>query len=98
MLIQGGVEGLRHAISGQIARGLFGEGASGVGPAVEGRQPEPTASVAGCGQGWNGSGIGGEDRWHGSPDLARLGPSLQRLRSPGAGPQTDGGAPTPAVG
>ena len=83
MLIQGGVEDLRHAIGGQIARGLFGEGASGVGPAIEGGQPEPTASVAGCGQGWNGSGIGGEDRWHGSADLARLGPSLQRLGSTG---------------
>ena len=36
------------------------------GPAVEGRQPEPTASVAGCGPGWNGPGsaakIGGMDR------------------------------------
>ena len=29
MPIQGGVEDLRHAISGEIARGLFGEGASG---------------------------------------------------------------------
>src|SRR6185437_6890953 len=73
MLIQDGMEGWRHAISGQIARGLFGEGASGVGPEVEGRQPEPAASVAGCGQGWNGSGIGGEDRRQ--ADLARLGPS-----------------------
>ena len=33
MLIEGGVEDLRHASSGEIARGLFGEGASGVGPA-----------------------------------------------------------------
>ena len=82
---------MRHAISGQIARGLFGEVASGVGPAVEGRQPEPTASVAGCGQGWNGSGIGGEDRRHGSADLARLGPSLQRLGSTGPDRQLDGG-------
>jgi anaerobic selenocysteine-containing dehydrogenase len=37
MLIQGGVEDSRHAISGQIARGLFGRGASGFGPAVEDR-------------------------------------------------------------
>src|ERR1700719_4512234 len=46
----------RHVISGEIARGLFGGGASGVGPAVEDRQPEPSASVVGCGPGWNGSG------------------------------------------
>src|ERR1700678_903495 len=55
MLIQDGMEDLRHASSGEITRGLFGRGASGVGPAVEGRQPEPAASVAGCGEGWNGS-------------------------------------------
>ena len=51
-LIQVGAEDSRHAISGQIARGLFGRRASDVGPAVEERQPEPAASVAGCGQGW----------------------------------------------
>ena len=33
-------------------------------------QPEPAASIAGCGRGWNGSGRGGEDRWDGPPDLA----------------------------
>jgi hypothetical protein len=43
-----------------------GRGASGARPSVEGRQPEPTASVAGCGPGWNGPGgaakVGGMDR------------------------------------
>ena len=39
--------GSRHGFSGGIARGLFGCRASGVGPAVEERQPEPTAVVAG---------------------------------------------------
>ena len=68
-LIQGGMEDSRHVISGQIARGLFGRGASGVGPAVEDGQPEPAASVAGCGQGWTGPAIGGEDQRHGPPDL-----------------------------
>ena len=29
-------------------------------PAVEERQPEPAASVAGCGQGRHGPGLGGE--------------------------------------
>src|SRR5271170_6515244 len=43
--------GSRHGFSGEIARGLFGCRASGVGPAVEERQPEPAASVAGCGPG-----------------------------------------------
>ena len=57
-----------HAISGQIARGLFGRRASGVGPAVEERQPEPAASVAGCGPGRHGPGLGGEDRRDGPPD------------------------------
>jgi transposase len=37
-LIQVGAGGSRHAISGEIARGLFGRGASGVGPAVKDRQ------------------------------------------------------------
>ena len=62
----------RHVISGGIGRGLRGGGASGVGPAVEDRQPEPLASVVGCGQGWNGSGGRGEDRRHGSADTARV--------------------------
>ena len=65
-LIQVGAGDSRHAISGQIARGLFGGGASGVGPSVEERQPEPAASVAGCGPGRHGPGsaakIGGMDR------------------------------------
>jgi hypothetical protein len=73
-------EGPRHAFSGEIARGLFGRGAAGAGPAVEGRQPEPAASVAGCSQGRNGSRRGGEGWRHGPPDAARLGPSLQRPR------------------
>ena len=37
----------------EIARGLFGGGASGVGAAVEGRQPEPAASVATWGSLWS---------------------------------------------
>jgi len=91
-LIQGGAEDSRHAFSGEIATGLFGRGASGVGPTVEDRQPEPAASVAGCDQGWNGSRRRGEDRGHGPPDLARLGPSLQRLGSAGPHRQLDGGS------
>src|SRR5664279_1808133 len=47
MLIQDGMEDLRHAISGQIARGLFGGGASGARSAVEGRHSEPASFVAG---------------------------------------------------
>ena len=42
------LEDLRRASSSEIARGLFGRGASGAGPAVQGRQSEPAASVA-CG-------------------------------------------------
>ena len=57
---------LRHAISGQIARGRFGGSASGAGPSVEGRQPEPAASVLGRGSGRMDRGaaakIGGMDR------------------------------------
>src|SRR5579863_7705415 len=98
MLIQGGVEDLRHAISGQIARGLFGRGASQTCPAVEGRQPEPTAVVAGCGSGRDGPRLGGEDRRHGSPDLARLGPSLQHVWSGGPYRQLDGGSQASPVG
>ena len=88
-LIQVGAEDLRHAISDQIARGLFGRRASGVGLAVEERQPEPAASFAGCGQGWNGSGRRREDRRYGPPDAARLGPSLQRFGSEQASRQLD---------
>ena len=62
MLIQGGVEDLRHAVSGQIARGLFSGGAPAARPSIEGRQPEPAASVAGCGPGWNGLRRCGEDQ------------------------------------
>ncbi len=64
---------LGHAISGEIARGLFGRGDSGVGPAVEGRQSEPAASVAGRCPGLDGSRIGGADRRDRSPDVAWLG-------------------------
>ncbi len=62
MLIEGGVEDSRHAISGQIARELFGGGASEARPSVEGRQPEPAASVVGGGPGRDGPRLGGEDR------------------------------------
>src|SRR5271157_480411 len=43
----------RHAISGEIAGRLFGGRASHARSPVEGRQPEPSSSVAGCGSRWN---------------------------------------------
>ena len=49
-------------------------------------------------KGTNGSGIGGEYRWHGSADFARLGPSLQRLGSAGPDRQLDGGSQASPVG
>jgi transposase len=55
----------------------------GAGPTVEGRQPDPAASVACWGSGRDGPAIGGEDRRHGPADAARLGPSLQRLGTEG---------------
>ena len=70
-------EDSRHAFSGQIARGLFGGGASSGCAPVEGRQSEPAASVAGGGSGRYGSRRGGEGRRHGPADAAGLGPSLQ---------------------
>src|SRR5271155_2826832 len=96
-LIQVGAEDSRHAIRGQIARGLFGRRASDVGPAVEERQPEPAASVAGCGQGWNGSGRRREDRRYGPPNAPRLGPSLQRCRVPRASSTTGRRVPSLAL-
>src|SRR5271155_5660128 len=60
----------RHAISGKIARRLFGGRASHARSPIEGRQPEPSSAVAGCGSRWNGPGGGGEDRRHGSPDAS----------------------------
>ena len=74
MLIQVGAGGFapchqRSDCERTIRRRSFGR----AGPAVEGRQPEPTASVAGCGSGRNGSRIGGEDRRHGSPDACATG-------------------------
>ncbi len=65
------------AVWGGIARGLFGCRASGVGPAVEERQPEPTAVVAGGDRRRDGSLRSGEDRRNGPPDAAGLGSSLQ---------------------
>src|ERR1700691_5407971 len=91
-LIQVGAEDSRHAISGQIARGLFGEGASGVGPVVEGCQPEPAASVAGRGPRRDGPRLGGEDRGHGPANATRLGPALQRFGSGRPHRQLDGGS------
>ena len=56
----------RHARSGEIARGLFGSRASGLGPTREGRQSEPTLVVAGGGSGRKdraeAAQIGGMDR------------------------------------
>jgi hypothetical protein len=43
-LIQVGAKDSRHAVSGQIARGLFGRSASRARASVGGRQPEPMAS------------------------------------------------------
>src|SRR6476661_10750281 len=80
----------RHAISGEIARRLFGGRASHARSPIEGRQPEPSSSVAGGGSRWNGPGGGGEDRRHGSPDAARLGSSLQRFGAGGPHRQPDG--------
>src|ERR1700678_165535 len=91
-LIQVGAEDSRHAISGQIARGLFGEGASGVGPVVEGCQPEPAASVAGRGPRRDGPRLGGEDRGQGPANATRVGPSLQRFGSGRPHRQLDGGS------
>jgi hypothetical protein len=65
-MIQVGVEELRHAVSSQIAGGLFGGGASEARPSVEGHQPEPAAlSLAAVRDGMDrGSAakIGGMDR------------------------------------
>src|SRR6202140_696789 len=71
------LEDSRHASSSEIARGLFGRGASGAGPAVQGRQSEPAASVACGGSRRNGSRGGGPDWGDGSPDLAGLGASVK---------------------
>src|SRR5580704_17787590 len=95
--IQGGAEDSRHAVSSKIARGLFGRGASGAGPPVEDSQPEPAASIAGCGEGWNGPRSSGEGRRHGPPDAARLGPSLQRLGPGGPDRQLDAGSQASSV-
>src|SRR3984885_3647314 len=75
--------GSRHGFSGGIARGLFGCRASGVGPAVEERQPEPTAVVAGGDRRRDGSLRSGQDGRPGPPDAAGLGSSLQRIGSGG---------------
>src|SRR5271154_4957580 len=88
----------RHAISGEITRGLFGGRASHARSPVEGRQPEPSSSVAGWGSRWNGPGGGGEDRRHGPPDAARLGSSLQRFGAGGPHRQPDGRAQASPVG
>src|SRR3984885_14401822 len=74
-------EDSRHAFSGQIARGLFGRGAARAGPPVEGRKPEPAASVVGGGSRRDGPRGGREDRGHGPPDASRLGSPLQRFGS-----------------
>ena len=58
-----------HNVSGQIARRQFGGGVFGGSPSVEGRQPEPAASVAGGGPRRNGPRRGGEDRRHRSQTL-----------------------------
>jgi branched-chain amino acid aminotransferase len=76
-------EDSRHAISGQIARGLFGRGAARAGPPVEERQPEPPASLVGRGSERDGPRRSGEDRGHGPTDAAGLDPSLQRFGAGG---------------
>src|SRR6202453_2192420 len=86
------------AVWGEIARGLFGCRASGVGPAVEERKPEPTAVVAVGDRRRDGSLRSGQDRRNGPPDAARLGPSLQRVGSGGPRRQLDGGAQASSFG
>ena len=86
-----------HAISGPIARGLFGVRSfgrwrGGRGPSTRG----PAAVVAGCGPGRHGPRLGGEDRRHGPPDAARLGASLQSRRVRRASSTTGRRAPSPA--
>jgi hypothetical protein len=82
----------------RFARGLFGEGASGARPSVEGHQPEPAASVPGCGPGRHGPRLGGEDRRDGPPDAARLGPSLQRRWARRPRRQLEGGSQASSFG
>jgi hypothetical protein len=48
----------RHAISGEIAGRRFGGRASHALSPLEGRQPEPSSSLVGCGSRWNGPGGG----------------------------------------
>src|SRR3984885_16313669 len=81
------------AVWGEIGRGLFGCRASGVDPAVEERQPEPTAVVAGGDRRRDGSLRSGQDRRPGPPDAAGLGSSLQRIGSGGPRRQLDGPKP-----
>ena len=83
---------------GQIARGLFGGGASGACAPIEGREPKPAASVAGGGSRRDGPRISRQDRRHGPADASRLGPSLQRLGAGRPFRQLDGRSQASPVG
>ena len=87
---------LRHAISGEIARRLFGERASRARSPVEGRQPElSSSSLAAVRDGMDRGRRRRSAAW--TPDAARLGSSLQRF---GAGGPSDNPTegPKPAFG
>ena len=74
--IEVGAGDSRHAISGQIARGLLAEALR----ALARRSKDANQSGGFCrgrGPGRHGPGLGGEDRRDGRRDAARLGPSLQ---------------------
>jgi hypothetical protein len=71
-MIEGGMEGWAMPSPVELREDYSAEELPGAGPALEGRQSESTAFVAGCGAGWDGSRIGCQDRRDGSPDAARL--------------------------
>ncbi len=56
-------------------------------------KPERRLVFAGGGHGRHESGRGGEDRRHGPPDAARLGPPLQRWQTATAAPAWPAGLP-----
>src|SRR6478735_6076785 len=67
-------------ISGEVADGLFGGGASPSCPELKGCAPEQPAVVDRGGSGRHEPGRCGPDRRDGSPDAARLGASVQHGR------------------
>ncbi len=71
-------EDWRHGPSGGASDGLLGGRASASCGVEQACEPEPAASVAGCGSGRHEPDASGADRRHGPSDAARLGASLQR--------------------